>query len=247
MLVRVVLRIVVQKQDDEEPKGGLGANSGILPRLDRGASRRRLLDRGPDGQLRVYSPLRDLGDITVITDPGSRGRICCGPVSSNSSGGRGGARSHVIVWRLDRLSRNLGDLMALADLFGERGVVCTPCRRTSISHRRRVGGSSRCSVHAQYFREELSENVKMGIERAVKEGRWINRPKTGYDLAEGLLVPNDDAPRVQEIFRLRGKTPDYRAIEEQTGIKYSTVSRIWIRASIAARSPPQGQMVRRQA
>ena len=48
VLIRIVLRIVVH--DDGEPKGGLGANSGILPRLDRGTSRRRLLDRGPDGQ-----------------------------------------------------------------------------------------------------------------------------------------------------------------------------------------------------
>ena len=38
---------------------------------------------------------------------------------------------------------------------------------------------------AQFFREQLSENVSMGIERAVKEGKWINRPKTGYDLREG--------------------------------------------------------------
>jgi hypothetical protein len=31
---------------------------------------------------------------------------------------------------------------------------------------------------------------------------------------------------VQEVFRLRGKGQSYRAIEEQTGIKYSTVCAI---------------------
>ena len=33
---------------------------------------------------------------------------------------------------------------------------------------------------AQYFREQLSENVRMGNERAIQEGKWINRAKTGY-------------------------------------------------------------------
>jgi hypothetical protein len=32
IIIRVVLRMVVQ--DDKEPEGGLGANSGVLPRLD---------------------------------------------------------------------------------------------------------------------------------------------------------------------------------------------------------------------
>ena len=39
---------------------------------------------GQTDKLRLYASLRDLGDITVITDPGSRGRISSGPVSSNS-------------------------------------------------------------------------------------------------------------------------------------------------------------------
>src|ERR1700736_1427327 len=76
---------------------------------------------------------------------------------------------------------------------------------------------------AQFFREQLAENVRMGNERAVKEGKWINRPKTGYDLRDGDLVPNDDAPRVREVFRLRGRGKNYRDIEDATGIKYSTV------------------------
>ena len=48
VILGVLLRIVVD--EDDEPKGGLGANSGILPRIDRRASRRGLLNRGPDGQ-----------------------------------------------------------------------------------------------------------------------------------------------------------------------------------------------------
>ena len=55
----------------------------------------------------------------------------------------------------------------------------------------------------------------MGNERAIKEGRWINRPKTGYDLLDGCLVPNADATRVREVCELCAERHSYRSIEEQ--------------------------------
>jgi Recombinase zinc beta ribbon domain/Recombinase len=66
----------------------------------------------------------------------------------------------------------------------------------------------------------------MGNERAVREGKWTNRPKTGYSLIGGELVPNDDSDRVREAFRLRSLGTSYRDIETRTGIKYSTVGAI---------------------
>lgn len=39
-------------------------------------------------------------------------------------------------------------------------------------------------------------------------------------------MPNADAPRVVERFRLRGEGHSYRTIEERTGIRYSTVKAI---------------------
>ena len=176
----------------------------------------------------MYAQLRDLGEVTVITDPGASGKnLKRAGLQQLLAAIDAGHVSHVVVWRLDRLSRNLGDLILLADLFGERGVglhsVSENLDLSSASGRMfyNVLGS-----FAQYFREQLSENVKMGNDRAVKEGRWINRPKTGYDLIDGRLIPNADAVRVREIFRLRALSKSYRVIETHTGIKYSTVTAI---------------------
>ena len=36
---------------------------------------------------------------------------------------RAGHVTHVLIWRLDGLSRNLGDLIELADTFGRAGVA----------------------------------------------------------------------------------------------------------------------------
>jgi site-specific DNA recombinase len=183
---------------------------------------------GQADKLRSYANLRDLGEVTLITDPGLSGKNLQRPgLQQLLAAVEAGHVSHVLVWRLDRLSRNLSDLIMLADTFGELGVALH-----SVSENLDLSSASGrmfyniLGTFAQFFREQLAENVKMGNERAVKEGRWINRPKTGYDLIEGELVPNVDAPRVQEIFRLRGQGQSYRSIEEHTAVRYSTVKSI---------------------
>ena len=184
-----------------------------------------------DGQadkLRAYASLRDLGSVTVVTDPGLSGNNLKRPgLQRVLAAVEAGHVSHILVWRLDRLSRSLADLIMLADTFGAHGVALH-----SVSENLDLSSASGrmfyniLGTFAQFFREQLSENVRMGNERAIKDGKWINRPKTGYDLIEGELVPNGDAIRVREIFRLRGEGWSYRRISEQTGITYSTVSTV---------------------
>ena len=183
---------------------------------------------GQTDKLRAYSALHDLGEITVITDPGISGKNMLRPgLQQMLAAIEAGHASHVVVWKLDRLSRNLRDLMELRDTFEEHNVtlhsvsenldLSSPAGRWFFSM---MGGQ------AEYYRDALAENVRMGLDRAIKEGRWTNRPKTGYDLVDGLLVANADAPRVVECFHLRSEGHSYRTIEERTGIKYSTVKAI---------------------
>jgi site-specific DNA recombinase len=81
-------------------------------------------------------------------------------------------------------------------------------------------------VFAQYYREHIVENVTRAMEEGTKSGRHLNRAPTGYRMATGALVPDDDAPLVRRVFELRAEGLSYRAIEERTGIKYSTVRQI---------------------
>jgi site-specific DNA recombinase len=183
---------------------------------------------GQTDKLRAYANLHDLGEITVITDPGVSGKNMARPgLQQLLAAVEAGHVKHVIVWKLDRLSRNLRDLMELRDLFDKHGVTLhSVCENLDLSTPAGRWFFSMMGGQAEYYREALSENVSMGLDRAVKEGRWINRPKTGYDLIDGLLVPNVDAALVMECFRLRGERHSYRVIEERTGIKYSTVKSI---------------------
>ena len=183
---------------------------------------------GQADKLKVYAELHDLGGVVVITDPGRSGKDLDRPglqrlIRLVDAGEVG----NLLVWRLDRLSRNLGDLVLLADRFGQANVALHSfCERIDLSTATGRMFYNVLGSFAQFYREQLVENVRMGMQQAVREGKWINRPKTGYDLVGGVLVPNADAPLVKRIFRLRSEGLSHRAIEDRTGIKYSTVRAI---------------------
>jgi len=179
---------------------------------------------GQADRLRAYAELHDLGTVTVIEDPGRSGKDLLRPgLQQLLAMVDAGHVSNVLVWRLDRLSRNLGDLILLADKFGQVGVpLHSFTEKLDLSSATGRMFYNILGSFAQFYWEQLSENVRMGTQQAAKQGRWTNRPKTGYDLIDGKLTPNVDAERVRRVFRLRAEGLSHRQIEERTGIKYST-------------------------
>ena len=109
------------------------------------------------------------------------------------------------MWRLDRLSRNLGDLILLADDFAKRNVgLHSFSEKLDLTSATGRMFYNILGTFAQFYREQLAENVTMGMDRARAEGRWVNRPPTGYDLVDGTLIANEKAAAVRRIFHLRG-------------------------------------------
>lgn len=184
---------------------------------------------GQADKLRAYAALHDLGEVVEITDPGWSGKNMDRPgLRRVLEMAEKGHVSHVLVWRLDRLSRNLGDLQTLASDFLARGIeLHSVTENLDLSSATGRMFYNILGSFAQFYREQLAENVRLGMAQAVRQGRWINRPKTGYDLGDdGVLRPNADASIVRTIFRLRAEGLSYREIEDRTGVKYSTVSAI---------------------
>ena len=200
VLVQVVLRLI--GKDDEPKGGGLGVTVAYCRVSTEDQAEEGFSMDGQADKLRSYADLRDLGQVTVVNDPGWSGKNLKRPGLEKLCSRESRHVAHVLVWRLDRLSRNLGDLILLADTFGEYGVALHSVQENlDLSSAAGRMFYNILGTFAQFFREQLAENVKMGNERAVRDGRWINRPKTGYSLVDGLLVPNDDAERVREVFR----------------------------------------------
>ena len=186
----------------------------------------------PDAQAkrcRDLARLRDLGPITVLKDEGWSGKNLDRPgmrelLALVESGDVG----HLLIWRWDRLSRDQGDFSRLVKLFQHHGVTVHSVNEgdldlASASGKMQIGVTG---VFAQYYRDQIVENTRMGQRQAAERGRWQNHPPTGYDMVNGFLVPNEDTPLVQRIFTLRAEGASYQTIADEVGIKYSTVRHI---------------------
>ena len=183
---------------------------------------------GQADKLRAYAELHELGPVTLIEDPGFSGKDMGRPgLRKLLAMVEAGHVAHVLIWKLDRLSRNLGDLILLAETLGKGGVALHSfSERIDLSSATGRMFYNILGSFAQFYREQLAENVRMGMQQAAREGKWTNRPKTGYSLVNGMLVANEDAARVREVFRLRTKGLSFNAIERATEIRFSTVRSI---------------------
>ena len=163
--------------------------------------------------------------MTVIADPGLSGKNLERPgLQQLLRMVDEGHVANVLTWRLDRLSRNLGDLIMLADRFGQAGVALHSfTEKIDLSSATGRMFYNILGSFAQFYREQLAENVRMGMQQAVRQGKWVNRPKTGYALVDGELVANEMAPVVRRIFTLRTEGQSIGKIADATGVKYSTV------------------------
>lgn len=190
------------------------------------------VDYSPDAQAarcRQYARQLGLGAVTVVADEGWSGKNLHRPgVRRLLDLVEAEQVAHVVVWRLDRLSRDTGDLSELVRLFERHCVNLHSVNEGQVdlataTGRMQVGMHG---VFAQFQREQIVENVKMGMEQAASKGRWLNRAPTGYDMANRELVPNKQAPLVHRIFELRARGGSYHFIGEQVGISFSTVRQI---------------------
>ncbi len=186
----------------------------------------------PDAQAkrcRDLARLRELGPVTVLTDEGWSGKNLERPamrellrlIASDKV-------RDLVIWRWDRLSRDQGDFATLMKLFDRHHVKVHSVNEgdldlASASGRIQIGVHG---VFAQYYRDQIVENTRVGQRQAAEQGRWLNRAPTGYDMVSGKLVANDMAAVVQRIFALRAGGASYPAISRDVGMDYSTVRHI---------------------
>jgi site-specific DNA recombinase len=111
----------------------------------------------------------------------------------------------LLVYRVDRLSRKVRQLAGLAEELDRLGVVLksatepfdtgSPVGRMMLQM---------LGVFAEFEHATIVDRVTAGLERRVREGRWMSgRTPYGYTRDEGLLVPDPvKAPIVRRIFHL---------------------------------------------
>jgi DNA invertase Pin-like site-specific DNA recombinase len=127
--------------------------------------------------------------------------------------------THILIWRLDRLSRSLKHLITTIEELEHLGI-------TLISYKENIDLGSpggRLLVHmlaafGEFERNIIRERVKAGLANAKRKGvRLGNKP---------LTVPHDD------IIRLRREGMTIRQIATQVGCSVTPVMRVLKRGGL---------------
>lgn len=143
---------------------------------------------------------------------------------------KSGLGTHVIVYKLDRLSRSQKDtLYLIEDIFLMHNVAFVSIQEsfnTATAFGRAVVGI--LSVFAQLERENIFERTRSGMQKRVASGLWPGggRIPFGYDYDQntGVLVPNKDADTVRAVYAMYidGYSPQH--IANELGLKYDRLA-----------------------
>jgi site-specific DNA recombinase len=125
--------------------------------------------------------------------------------------------SVVLVWKTSRLSRDQSDLLNIVKLLNQNNVdfismteqfdTTTPSGRAMFQM---------LGTFAEFERNQLAENVKLGMRQKARQGEWCGGTILGYDLEDRLLIPNENETLiVQRIFELYCNGKGLKSIANQ--------------------------------
>ena len=118
-----------------------------------------------------------------------------------------GKVNNVLIYKLDRLTRSVKDLIYLIDFF-EKNKCTFNSQTEKIDTSNAVGRMfvKIIGIFAEFERENLAERVSFGYEQKTREGNYTNTNGVyGYDYVVGikkLIVNEEEKKLVNKIFDL---------------------------------------------
>ena len=124
----------------------------------------------------------------------------------------------VVVYKVDRLTRTLGDFAKIVEVFDARGVsfVSVTQQINTTTSMGRLTLNMLLSF-AQFEREVTGERIRDKIAASKKKGMWMGGlPPLGYDAADRKLVVNrHEAETVRHIYRRYAALGSVRALKDE--------------------------------
>jgi len=138
---------------------------------------------------------------------------------------RKGLIDAILVYKLDRFSRSLKDIILTIDELKELKVDFVSITE-SIDTSTPIG---KVMFHiigafAEFERDVIAQRTNMGMNQKAKKGQAEYRAPLGYAYDEGgLRVQKEDADTVRAIFRDRASGLSLRRIGDKYGIPHNSV------------------------
>ena len=130
----------------------------------------------------------------------------------------------VIVWKLNRISRKLLDILNIVELLNKHSIAFrsltenfeteTPSGKLQLNIMGAIG---------EFERETIAENIKLGMGAKARSGQWCGGVVLGYDIVEipsegkkrkntKLQINEKEASTVRRIFDLYSQGYGYKAV-----------------------------------
>ena len=134
----------------------------------------------------------------------------------------------LLVYKIDRFSRKLKDLISILEELKSKGVNFTSVTE-QIDTTTAMGEAffQIIGVFAQLERGMVKERVEMAFDKKISSGELLNRAPMGYLYRNSKLIVNEeDAKKVQEIFGMWASGVHYKEIASKFELPVSTLYEI---------------------
>lgn len=170
---------------------------------------------GQEQRLKAYCKVNDWDNYELFVDAGQ----------SASNTKRAGLQNLlnrldefdlVLVYKLDRLTRSVRDLMSLLDTFEEKDVKFRSA--TEVFDTTSAIGKlfiTLVGAMAEWERSTITERTTQGRRTATEKGVYTTVPPFYYDKIEGKLYPNDKKEIVDYIVKRAKEGVSIRGITEE--------------------------------
>jgi site-specific DNA recombinase len=199
------------------------------------------MDNQPE-KIRMFCQLHNLELLRIVTDPGESAKSLDRPGIQDVLGDlRRGRVDGLVVYKLDRLTRSLGDWdYLIRTFFDERGGRQLFSVSESIDTRSASGRMvlNMIMTVAAWEREVIGERTSDALQGKIRRGERCGRVRYGYALAsDGVhLVPvpheQETIQRMRE-WRVQGYT--YQRMVDmlaELGIETKEGGRLWLPATV---------------
>ncbi|WP_436888057.1 recombinase family protein [Mammaliicoccus sciuri] len=141
----------------------------------------------------------------------------------------------ILVYKLDRLTRSVKDLMNLLEIFEQNNVSFRSA--TEVFDTTNAFGKlfiTLVGAMAEWERTTIAERTKMGRQAATQKGIYTTTPPFYYDKVDGKLVPNEKREIAEYIIRRALDGISIRGItEELTFSKYKPPKgKVWDKTTV---------------
>ena len=177
--------------------------------------------RAQEEKLKDYARIKEWAVYKIYIDDGISGKNITDRPAINEmiADIEKGCVKNVLVFKLDRLTRSVADLINLVDLFNSHNCAFNSLTESIDTH----SATGRMfikilGIFAEFERENISERTRLGMERKVREGYSLcaGNISYGYDRAKGQklqTVNEQEAIIVREIFNMfKDKQVSYYSI-----------------------------------